>query len=54
VSSLRAEAARHRPALLGQVLLGLALFGLYVLVDSLASPGRTEAARRHGRQLLDL
>jgi hypothetical protein len=44
----------RRPALLGQLLVGLALFGVYLLVDSDRSEARREAALRHGRAILDL
>lgn len=37
-----------------QILIGLLLFGYYLLVDSLASPAREAAARRHGQALFDI
>lgn len=43
-----------RPVVWRQLLLGLLVFGCYVAVDALDSPGRREAAQRHGHQLLDL
>ena len=43
-----------RPALAGQLALGLALFGVYLLVDALGGTGRREAALRHGRSVFDL
>ncbi|HEX3930873.1 MAG TPA: phosphatase PAP2 family protein [Nocardioides sp.] len=44
----------RRPALLGQLLVGLALFGVYLLVDRDQSAARHAAAVRHGRAVLDL
>lgn len=46
--------ADDRPALLGQLALGLALFGVYLLVDATGGPARQAAALRHGRAILDL
>jgi hypothetical protein len=43
-----------RPALAGQVLLGLALFGVYLLIDAIGGAGRRTEALRHGRWLFDL
>ncbi len=50
----RRRTAADRPALLGQLALGLALFGVYLLVDALGGTGRREAALRHGRAIYDL
>lgn len=44
--------AAARPVWWQQLAIGLALFALYVLVDSLASPSRRAAAMDHGRDLL--
>ncbi|HEX5087649.1 MAG TPA: phosphatase PAP2 family protein [Nocardioides sp.] len=54
MSSAGSGSRADRPGLAGQVVLGLALFGVYVLVDSLESPERSAAARHHGQQLLRL
>lgn len=43
-----------RPSLRSQLLLGLSLFALYVVVDSLESPERRAAALAHGHQILHL
>ena len=40
--------------MLRQVLIGLALFGVYLLVDALKSPERRAAAVRHGHAIYDL
>ncbi|HET9842135.1 MAG TPA: phosphatase PAP2 family protein, partial [Nocardioides sp.] len=50
----RRTTAADRPALLGQLALGLVLFGVYLLVDALGGTGRREAALRHGRAIYDL
>jgi hypothetical protein len=50
----RRRRADPRPALLGQLALGLALFGVYLLVDVTGGPGRRAEALRHGRAILDL
>lgn len=44
----------RRPRLLGELVLGAALFAAYLLVDSFHDAARTAAARFHGRQLLRL
>jgi hypothetical protein len=46
--------ADDRPALLGQLALGLALFGVYLLVDATGGAARHAAALRHGRAIFDL
>ena len=43
-----------RPPLWRELLIGLVLFGIYLLVDSLESPARRAAADRHGRAIFDL
>lgn len=43
-----------RPALAGQIALGLGLFGVYLIVDAVAGAGRRGAALAHGRAILDL
>ncbi|HEY3528038.1 MAG TPA: phosphatase PAP2 family protein [Nocardioides sp.] len=50
----RRPAAVDRPALIGQVALGLGLFGLYLLVDATGGAGRRAAAVEHGRAIFDL
>ena len=42
-----------RPVLWHQLSLGLLLFAVYLLVDSLESPGRRAAADAHGRAIFD-
>jgi hypothetical protein len=44
----------ERPPLWRELLIGLALFGVYLLVDSLESPARRDVADRHGRAIFDL
>ncbi|HET8559938.1 MAG TPA: phosphatase PAP2 family protein [Marmoricola sp.] len=44
----------QRPVLWQQVLIGLLLFGLYLAIDSLETPGRRAAADRHGRAIFHL
>jgi hypothetical protein len=46
--------AVKRPVLWHQLLLGLLLFAVYLLVDSLESPARRAAADAHGRAIFDL
>jgi diacylglycerol O-acyltransferase len=46
--------ADDRPALLGQLVLGVALFAVYLLVDATGGAGRRAAALRHGRAIFDL
>ena len=46
--------AAERPVIWRQVALGLALFGVYLVVDGLETHARRTAALRHGRDLLDL
>ncbi|MBF6174525.1 bifunctional phosphatase PAP2/O-acyltransferase family protein [Nocardia blacklockiae] len=43
-----------RPALWRDIAVGLAVFGLYLLVDTLHSPERRVAADRHARSLFEL
>ncbi|HET8604269.1 MAG TPA: phosphatase PAP2 family protein [Marmoricola sp.] len=43
-----------RPVLWQQVVLGLLLFGVYLLVDSLENPARRAAADQHGRAIFHL
>ena len=50
----RRPTAGDRPALLGQLGLGLALFGVYLVVDAIGGASRQQAALRHGRQVFDL
>ncbi|HEU4568066.1 MAG TPA: phosphatase PAP2 family protein [Marmoricola sp.] len=50
----RASVPVKRPVLWHQLSLGLVLFGLYLLVDSLESPARRVAADAHGRAIFDL
>jgi diacylglycerol O-acyltransferase / wax synthase len=54
VGRLSRSPAAHRPGLLGQIALGLALFGVYLLVDAVGGAGRQAEALRHGRAILDL
>lgn len=49
-----AELNPSRPALLGQLALGLGLFALYLLVDSLGGPARRATALQHGRAIFRL
>ena len=44
----------RRPPLVGQLLVGVGLFGIYLLVDARAGEGRRSAALRHGRSIFDL
>jgi hypothetical protein len=46
--------AVKRPVLWHQLLLGLLLFAVYLLVDSLESPARRAAADAHGRSIFEL
>jgi hypothetical protein len=50
----RRTTATERPAVLGQVALGLGLFGIYLLIDSIGGDERRAAALRHGRAIFDL
>jgi hypothetical protein len=50
----RRRRADGRPALLGQLALGLALFGVYLLVDAVGGADRRASALRHGRAVFDL
>nr|WP_246241928.1 phosphatase PAP2 family protein [Flexivirga aerilata] len=43
-----------RPTVLGEILVGAALFAVYLLVDALRGPGRTAWARDNAAQLIDL
>jgi diacylglycerol O-acyltransferase len=47
-------ADRQRPSPWPELLLGLALFGLYSLIADMSSPERTAAADRNGRWIYDL
>lgn len=51
---IRESTDEQRPVLWRQVLIGLALFGLYLLIDSLQNPARRAAADRHGRAIYRL
>jgi diacylglycerol O-acyltransferase len=44
--------AAGRPAVVRELVIGLAVFGLYLLVDLSAGPGRADVADRNGRALL--
>ena len=50
----RRTTAADRPGIWGQVALGLALFGVYLLIDAAGGAGRRETALRHGRAIFDL
>jgi diacylglycerol O-acyltransferase / wax synthase len=50
----RPPRAVGRPALLGQLAVGLALFALYLLIDATGGAARRAAALRHGRAVFDL
>jgi hypothetical protein len=54
MSLVDARAARTRIVLWEQIVLGLALFGYYLVVDSLHSAARRTAADVHGKAIFDL
>jgi diacylglycerol O-acyltransferase / wax synthase len=54
MSLVDARAAKPRIVLWEQIVLGLALFGYYLVVDGLHSAGRRTAADAHGQAIFDL